>query len=125
MEKNIHQNILSECCKKEIYTLKGTTGQGLFCSGCEKEIFSTIERDYFEFKKNTIEFCILNIEDLKEDGEANVWVFSDDSKANKEYFCKDLFNVVDAKELYRLLFNSESVKMSKYNFDKFFTEVLD
>ena len=70
-----------------------------------------------------IEFCVLNIEDLKEDGEANVWIFSKDNKPNKEYFCKDLFNVVDAKELYELLFNNGNVKMSKSTFDDFFTEI--
>ena len=71
-----------------------------------------------------IEFTLMNMEDLQSDGKAKVWVFSKDSKPNKEYFCKNLFNVVDAEELYDLLFCSQNCKMTKSSFSEFFTEVL-
>ena len=44
MEKKILEDYLSQCCKKPIYVFLGTIGKGLWCSCCDKEVFSTLNR---------------------------------------------------------------------------------
>ena len=54
MKKNIHSEIISECCNKEIYSISQTIGQGLYCNGCDNEIFSYMNKDYFLHKKHNM-----------------------------------------------------------------------
>lgn len=44
------KNILTTCCYAKIY-FKGI-GEGLWCSECDKESFSTIDKDYVEYLKS-------------------------------------------------------------------------
>lgn len=50
---NLFTNDLSQCCKVEIYAIKNTQNKGFFCSNCEKPVYSTINKKYWEkLKKN-------------------------------------------------------------------------
>ena len=46
-ERKIWNLTLSQCCKKPIFTIKDTVGKGLFCTDCEKPVYSTIDRKYW------------------------------------------------------------------------------
>lgn len=43
MEKQKLSTHLSTCCKKSVYVYKNTVGKGLWCSGCDKEVYSTLD----------------------------------------------------------------------------------
>lgn len=54
MEKKILEDYLSDCCKKPIYVFKETSEKGLWCSCCDKEVWQTLNKEYYErFLKKT------------------------------------------------------------------------
>ena len=46
-ERRIWKLTLSLCCKKPIFSIKNTVGKGFFCTYCEKPVYSTIDRKYW------------------------------------------------------------------------------
>ena len=51
MENKLYQGIVTYCCHRPVFT-KGV-GEGLFCSGCEKEIGSYIDKEVSAKKNKT------------------------------------------------------------------------
>lgn len=56
INKKIWKLTLSQCCKKPIFSIKGTVGKGYFCTDCENPVYSTIERKIWNKIKNRNKF---------------------------------------------------------------------
>ena len=83
-----------------------------------------LNKNKMKQNSNKCKIVILNpIDDVNNDGTANIWWFRDGSDLNIEYKCSCIYEMFNSKQLFSLIFSNEPVLISKTKLLKFCTEV--